>query len=86
LAILRASGLTPDPWQGALLEAQAARILMLCARQTGKSTLAAALALGEALQHSSLVLLLSPSLRQSQELFRKVLELYRRLDATIPTD
>jgi adenylate kinase family enzyme len=59
---------------------------MLCSRQSGKSTLAARLTLAEALQRLSLVLLLSPSLRQSQELFRKVLDLYRRLHTTVPTD
>jgi hypothetical protein len=86
LAIMRAGRLPPDPWQAALFQAEAARVLMLCARQTGKSTVAAALALSAALPRPSLVLLLSPSLRQSQELFRKVLELYRPLDATVPTD
>jgi hypothetical protein len=86
LAIMQAGVGGADSWQGELLQSTASRILMLCSRQSGKSTLAACLALSEALQHSSLVLLLSPSLRQSQELFRKVLEIYRRLDTTVPTD
>jgi hypothetical protein len=75
-----------DPWQAELLQSTATRILMLCSRQTGKSTPAACLALSAALQRASLVLVLSPSLRQSQELFRKVLDLYRRQKAIVPTD
>jgi hypothetical protein len=57
------------------------RLLLLCGRQTGKSTVAAALALLAALLEApALVLLLSPSLRQSSELFRdKFLSLYHDL-------
>lgn len=48
---------------------------MNCSRQSGKSTTAAILGLHRALYHpKSLVLLVSPSLRQSAELFRKVTE------------
>ena len=51
---------------------------MNCSRQSGKSTVAATIAVHEALSAAgALVLLLSPSLRQSQELFRKVLDVYR---------
>jgi hypothetical protein len=55
--------------------------LLLCSRQSGKSTAAAALALRAALlEPGSLVLLLSPTLRQSGELYRdKLLRLYDRL-------
>lgn len=54
---------------------------MLASRQSGKSLTAAALALREALlRDNALVLLLSPGLRQSGELFRgKVLPLYHSL-------
>ncbi len=46
---------------------------MNCSRQSGKSTTAAVLALHRAIYHpKSLILLVSPSLRQSSELFRKV--------------
>jgi len=72
--LFRATGMDPDPWQAGLLRSTAKRILLLCSRQAGKSTVTACLALHEALYRSgSLVLLLSPSLRQSSELFRKVL-------------
>src|SRR5207245_11315659 len=37
-------------------------------------------------QPRSLVLLLSPSLRQSAELFKKVIGAYRTLDVTVPTE
>ena len=49
------------------------RLLLLCCRQSGKSTTTAILALHRALYYArSLILLLSPSLRQSQELFKKI--------------
>jgi Terminase large subunit, T4likevirus-type, N-terminal/Terminase RNaseH-like domain len=73
-------GLTPDPWQCQLLRSKAARILLNCCRQAGKSTTVAALALHTALfTPESLVLLLSRSQRQSSELFRKVIEFYQAL-------
>ena len=80
------AGLPPDPWQRDLLRSTASRTLVLCARQSGKSTCAAALGLYEALYASpALVLLLSPSLRQSQELFRATMQLYTRGGAQVPT-
>jgi hypothetical protein len=75
--LFRATGQEPDPWQREVLASRAQRILMNCSRQSGKSTVAAAIAVHEALSLAgALVLLLSPSLRQSQELFRKVLDVY----------
>jgi hypothetical protein len=68
----------PDLWQVGLLRSSADRFLILASRQVGKSLAAGALALREALLvPGSLTLLLSPTLRQSGELFRdKVLRLY----------
>jgi len=78
--ILAEAGLAPDPWQAAVLCSTAPRLLLLASRQAGKSSVAAALALRTALvRPRSPVLLLSPSLRQSHELFRKVTNLYRAL-------
>jgi hypothetical protein len=78
-------GLSPDPWQEQFLRSDAQRQLLLCCRQAGKSTTTAVLALHEALYTPrALVLLLSPSLRQSQELFRKVLATYKSIK-TIPS-
>ena len=75
--LMQASGRTPDPWQRKLLRSRSSRQLLLCARQTGKSTATAVIALHRAIYRPrSLVLLLSPGLRQSQELFRKTMELF----------
>ena len=83
--MMLACGLTPDPWQEALLRSASPRILLLCSRQSGKSTVTALLALHQAIyQPDSLILLLSPSLRQSQELFNKVQTVYRLLHVPAP--
>lgn len=73
-------GLEPDPWQEELLRSTSDRVFLNCSRQSGKSTTAAILALHRALYHpQSLVLVLAPALRQSQELFGKVAGFYRAL-------
>jgi hypothetical protein len=78
--ILAMAGMPADPWQARVLRDRAARVLMLCGRQTGKSTTAAALALVAALLEApALVLLLARAERQAGELFRKVMDLYRAL-------
>jgi hypothetical protein len=65
----------PDEWQKRVLRWSGKRLLLNCCRQAGKSTTAAIVALHRALFYpGSLVLLVSPSLRQSGELFRKVSE------------
>lgn len=79
------AGMTPDTWQAELLRCRSPRMLLLCSRQAGKSQTAAALALRTALLEApALVLLLSPTLRQSGELFRKVQDLYRALGRPVP--
>src|SRR6266542_1742616 len=78
--LLAAGGLEPDPWQRRLLLSNSRRVLLNCSRQSGKSTAVAAVVLHTALvQQGSLTLVLSPSLRQSVELFRKVEECYESL-------
>ena len=73
-------GLEPDPWQEDLLRSASDRVLLNCCRQSGKSTMTAVIALHRALYHpDSLILCLAPALRQSQELFGKVLGFYRDL-------
>jgi hypothetical protein len=68
-AFAREVGLKRDRWQEDLLRSTARRVLLNCARQIGKSTVVGLLAVHTALyEPSSLVLLLSPTLRQSQEL------------------
>ena len=71
--ILRENRMTPDPWQADFLRCPDRRILIGAHRQAGKSTSTAARGLWEAMYHpGALVLLLSPSQRQSAELLRKV--------------
>jgi len=83
-AFARALGLEPDPWQEELLRSSSDRVLLNCCRQSGKSTMAGVLALHRALYHpDSLILCLAPALRQSQELFGKVLGFYRELDCPV---
>ena len=70
----------PDPWQSKVLRWTGKRLLLNCCRQSGKSTTAAILALHRAIFYpGSLILLVSPSLRQSSELFRKVTDELNKL-------
>jgi hypothetical protein len=80
------AGLTPDPWQRDLLRSSPPNLALLCSRQAGKSQLAAALALKAALLEApALVLILSPTERQSGELFQdKLLPLYNAIGRPIP--
>ncbi len=81
----QAAGLDPDPWQRDVLRSTASRMLLNCSRQLGKRSTTATLAVWTALYDpGALVLLLSPSLRQSQELFRKCLDCYRAVDRPVP--
>jgi hypothetical protein len=80
LAFAKELGISPDEWQRALLRSTSDRVLLNCSRQSGKSTMTAVIALHRALYHpGSLILCLAPALRQSQELFGKVLGFYRDL-------
>src|SRR5918997_1038667 len=78
-------GVPPDRWQKRLLRSGADRALLNCCRQSGKSTVAALLALHRALYRpGSLVLVLAPALRQSQELFTKIESFYRLSSRAVP--
>jgi hypothetical protein len=80
-----AMGRDVDPWQRELLLCNDRHILLNCSRQAGKSTAVSALALHTALfTPGGLVLILSPSYRQSGETFRKVLDAYRALGRPMP--
>jgi hypothetical protein len=75
-----ALGLDLDEWQRDLLRSRSDRVLLNCSRQSGKSTMAAVIALHRALHYrGSLILCLAPALRQSQELFGKIAGFYRDL-------
>ena len=78
-------GLHPDPWQAEVLRSDAKRILLCCSRQSGKSTITSALALHTAIYRpGSLVLCLSPTLRQSGELFHNVTRFYAVVAGKFP--
>lgn len=74
-------GAEPDSWQADLLRARGGRqVLLNCSRQSGKTSVASIIALRQALYHPrSLVLVLAPALRQSQEFFKNVAESYAKL-------
>jgi hypothetical protein len=78
----RRAGICPDSWQSDLLRSDARQMVLNCSRQSGKSTITSILALHQAIYTpDSLILLLSPSLRQSQELFRKLQTFYNALES-----
>jgi len=71
----------PDPWQQKALSWTGKNLMLNCCRQSGKSTTAAIIALHRALFYpGSLILLVSPSLRQSAELFKKVADEINKLE------
>jgi len=76
-------GLDLDPWQEEIVAGDWRRALLNVTRQGGKSTVAALLGLYEALYRpGSLTLIVSPSDRQSGELFRKLVTLRDQLPDT----
>jgi hypothetical protein len=78
--LMRDGGMQPDAWQENVLQSDARRMLLLCSRQSGKSTTCAALAVNQAIYDPGLVLMIAPAQRQSSELFRKAAGLLRSLD------
>jgi hypothetical protein len=81
------TGHPPDGWQRDVLDSQDSRLLLCCSRQSGKSTTTAVLALRLALlKPRSLVLMLSPSERQSGELFLKSMTYFQALGSPLPTE
>ena len=66
-----------DPWQRDFLASDRKRILVNCYRQSGKSTFAAIKAVHKAVyKPHALVLVLSPSMRQSAEVLEKCTTVY----------
>ena len=81
VAFAQLVGIEADPWQQKMLRTKSRRLLLNCSRQAGKSTSASVLGLHRAIyKPESLILLVSPSMRQSSELFRKVLSLLNQLE------
>lgn len=79
-------GLVADPWQARVLREPHQRELLVVHRQGGKSATAAVAAIHAALYERALVLVVSPSQRQSQELFRTILQLYRSLGRPVASE
>jgi len=78
-------GITLDKWQAELMRSTAPRILLLCARQTGKTTTTGFIALSTAIyKPGSLTLIFSPSQRQSAEMQRTIMLFHSKL-AGAPT-
>jgi hypothetical protein len=85
--LARQLGMEPDDWQGQLLRSPAPRSHVLCSRQVGKSTTASIAALAKAMYRpASLTLIVSPTMRQSQELFGAVKARYRQLGKPIESE
>ncbi len=85
--LAEAAGIIPDPWQREVLRSTSKRTILNVSRQAGKSTMSAVVAVHTVLfQPGALVLLLSPSLRQSSELFKKALTIYRDLGRPVPAE
>ena len=84
-AMFRDLNMVPDEWQSRTLRSMDDRVLLLCSRQTGKSTTCAVMCLHQAIIHpASLCLMFSPSLRQSTEIFTKTVGFYHDLEEPIP--
>jgi|SRR5215217_4797670 len=79
--LARSLGLDPlDPWQEEILTDDAERVLLLCSRQAGKSTIASVMVLHKALYDpGSLNLIIAPSERQAKETFLKCARAYHAL-------
>ena len=76
----------PDPWQAQVLRSTAPYLHLNCSRQVGKSTVTALVAVHKAVyMPNAVVLIISPSERQSIELFRKVQAFYQSLGKPIET-
>lgn len=78
LEFYRSTGLEPDEWQRRLLQTTARRVILNCSRQSGKSTTVGVIVMHHAIFHpKSLIVIGSPSLRQSTELLQKAMDAYR---------
>lgn len=67
------AGMSPDPWQQRILRKRPQRSMLNCTRQSGKTTVISAQALHEALYYApALVLIVSPSERQSKEMLQVI--------------
>lgn len=68
----------PDPWQEALLEDGHKHVLLLCARQSGKTSVVATLAAHRALhQPAAEIIIVSSTQAQASEVLRRIRQILR---------
>lgn len=85
--LMRAAGMTPDPWQRRVLRSEARQQLLCVTRQGGKSTTVATRAVYDLLyQPQAFTIILSPTFRQSRELFRRVIAIFHALGETVKAE
>jgi len=77
--VMTDAGLEPDDWQAQTLRSDQPNHLLLCSRQSGKSTTCAGIACHQAIYDPGLILMGAPAQRQASELFRKAKEIYGSL-------
>ena len=71
----------PDEWAQRVMMSSARYVIENVSRQAGKSTMSSALAVHQAVFFDrSLILLVSPTLRQSSEILRKTMAFYDHVD------
>lgn len=84
ISFARSLGFSPDVWQARVLATRSRQTILNCHRQSGKSTTTSIIAVYQSLYWpESTVLLISPSLRQSSELFRKVRYWFSRMPGLV---
>lgn len=87
VALARRLGWQPDGWQQAVLRSRAQWVAVNACRQAGKSATASLLAVWTAVYvPGSTVVVVSPSQRQSSELFRRSMITYRALGRPISVE
>jgi hypothetical protein len=83
-------GVIPDPWQRRVLDSNTKRLLLVCSRQSGKSTVCAIAAAHEAIYTpGSLILMIAKNQSQSSEIFAKARHFISRvpgMPSKLPTD
>ncbi len=73
VAFARSNGIEADDWQASVLCSRSKRLILCCSRQSGKSTTVAMRTAHRSIyMPGRLTLCVSPSLRQSGELFAKI--------------
>lgn len=87
VALMRATGVEPDPWQSEVLRSTHQRILLNWARQVGKGATMVTLAVHTAaFDPGATVLIVSASQRQASDMLRRCKIAYRALGRPMPTE